>query len=66
MPRYASIGCFTLEYTLLAARFRAAQNPLIIPKVLHKAVKSRLKHCLKNTVLPCFIDVLPGYPCWEP
>ena len=62
MPHYASIGLITLFYPLLATRFRAATNPLRIPKVSSKAAPYRAKHCLENTVIYYFIDVLAGYP----
>ena len=66
MPRYASNGCFTLETAVLLTRFRAAANPLRIPKVIRKDGKSRIEQCAENTVIYYFIDGFAGYPGWLP
>ena len=63
---WACIACFTLFYTVLGARFRAAEKALRIPKVLEKAAQDRAERCLENTVYYYFIDGLPGYPGWLP
>ena len=62
MPRNASNGLFHLPHPVIGARFRAAGNPLRIPKVLKKAVFYRVEHCLETLFIYYFIDVLRGYP----
>ena len=60
MPRYASNGLFHPPHPALRARFRAAENPLRIPKVREKAARDRILPCPKYTVLLTLFDVLPG------
>ena len=62
MPLNASNRLFQLFHTVLLARFRAARNPLRIPKVLRKAARDRVQPCPKYSSIYCFIDVFPGYP----
>ena len=66
MPLNASNGLFPLDYSLLATRFRAARNPLRIPKVLRKAVFHRSGIAWKTLFIYYFIDSLAGYPGWLP
>ena len=66
MPLNASNGVFQLEYTLLPARFRAAENALRIPKVLRESCrKPCFTHCFIDC-FPLFIDGFPCYPGWAP
>ena len=62
MPLNASFRLFSPLTPCLAARFRAAQKPLRIPKVIEKAVFYRAGHGLETLFIYYFIDVLRHYP----
>ena len=66
MPRNASKRLTPLFYTVLPARFRAAANPLRIPKVLRKAARDRDSVAWKTLLFYYFIDTQRSYPGWLP